>query len=58
MLSGVILLIIKSCKEYYKEYGFNTLIVWEKELLNIDSLTKKLNYFIVGKEVENKLCLH
>ena len=33
--------------DYFKQYGHNTLVVWESELKDIDNLKKKLGVFIL-----------
>ena len=33
---------------YFKNYGYDTLIIWESELKNVDNLKNKLGVFING----------
>ena len=33
---------------YFKDYGYDTLVIWESELKNVDNLKNKLEVFING----------
>lgn len=39
-------------KEHYRQYGFDTLIIWEDELPDEEKVTRKIKKFLRMKEVE------